>query len=347
MIKVLVVDDSAVVRKILLAELELDPQIEVVGTAPDPFIARDKIIKLNPDVITLDIEMPRMDGLTFLKKLMRYHPVPVVVVSSLAPKNSANAMEAVRLGAVEVLAKPGEAYTVGDMAMEIREKVKAAAKANIKKMHSYGDDAITPRPAMLETTNKVVAIGASTGGTDAIRRILKAMPSNAPGMVITQHMPGHFTREFAMHLDRDCEMEVTEAQDGDIVGPGKALIAPGNFHMLLKRTGAVYSVAVKDGPRVNRHRPSVDALFESAAACAGPNSVGVLLTGMGTDGAKGLFKMREAGAATIAQDEESCVVFGMPAEAIKTGAAGIVCGLDSMPDEILRSAEKGAAAEKR
>jgi two-component system chemotaxis response regulator CheB len=336
MIKVLVVDDSAVVRQILQSALSSDPDIQVVGTAPDPFVARDLIVQLKPDVLTLDVEMPRMDGLTFLRKLMHYYPLPVIVVSSLTPEGSGLALEALSSGAVEVMCKPGAAFTVGDMGEELVEKVKAAAHAKVTKTEK--DVAREAPGALGRTTNKVVAMGASTGGTVALERILSRMPVDGPGIVIAQHMPAMFTKQFAARMNQISEMEVREAVDGDSVIPGVALIAPGNFHMLLKRSGARYFVNVKTGPMVHRQRPAVEVLFRSVARAAGANAVGVLLTGMGADGAEGLLEMRQAGAATIAQDEASCVVFGMPRAAIEIGAAERVMSLDKIPHEMLRLA---------
>lgn len=336
--KVLIVDDSAIVRQILLKELSRDPQIEVVGTAIDPYIARDKIVKLRPDVITLDIEMPRMDGITFLKKLMKFYPLPVIVVSSLTPRGGELALEAIESGAVEIMSKPGAAYTVGDMSVELIDKIKAAAKVKVNKKDIAFLKAPTSvkRLAMTRTTNKVVAIGASTGGTQALQRVLSTMPGNAPGTMVVQHMPEHFTCAFADRLNEICELDVKEAKDGDRVVPGKALIAPGNYHMLLRRSGAMYYVQVKKGPLVSRHRPSVDVLFKSVARYAGKNAIGVILTGMGGDGAEGLLKMKENGANTIAQDEASCVVFGMPKVAIELDAVDKIVGLDKIPEQILK-----------
>lgn len=337
-IKVLVVDDSAVVRNIFSKELSYDPDIEVVGTAPDPYVARDRIAKLKPDVITLDIEMPRMDGLTFLRKLMMHYPIPTIVVSSLTTKGGELAMEALYEGAVEVMCKPGAAYTVGDMALTLTEKIKAAARVNLKEMARTQKTAVAAEKKKLsltKTTNKVVAIGASTGGTQALESILTALPPNAPGIVIVQHMPEKFTKSFADRLDTICDIHVKEAEDGDRVIPGQAIIAPGNMHMMLKRSGATYYVQVRTGPLVKRQRPSVEVLFNSVSKFAGSNAIGVILTGMGSDGADGLLKMKESGAATLAQDEKSCVVFGMPQEAIKLGAANKVVSLDRMPAEIL------------
>jgi two-component system, chemotaxis family, protein-glutamate methylesterase/glutaminase len=338
-IRVLVVDDSAVVRRIISEELSKETDIEVVGTAPDPFVARDKILRLKPDVITLDMEMPRMDGLTFLKKLMRYYPLPVIIVSSLTPRSSGLAMEALENGAVEVLCKPGDAYSVGDMGIELKEKIRAAARTNLTRVVAISASSHPPLPnvasAPSSATQKLIAIGASTGGTEALKQVLMGMPANSPSILIVQHMPPHFTRTFAERLDGLCQIEVREAKDGDSVMQGQALIAPGNFHMLLRRSGAKYYVIVKDGPRVHHQRPAVDVLFNSVAQYAGSNALGVLLTGMGTDGAKGLLQMKEAGAKTIAQDEQSCVVFGMPKEAIKLGAADAIVPLEFISREII------------
>ncbi len=334
--KVLVVDDSAVVRKIFTGELSRDPQIEVVGTAPDPFIARDKIMSLKPDVLTLDVEMPRMDGITFLRKLMKHYPLPVIIVSSLTQHGSDLAMEALDAGAVEVMAKPGESYSVGDMSVELIEKVKAAALARpVKMTDSPGKSQKRPSLSLTKTTNKVVAIGSSTGGTVALQQLLSTLPGNTAGMVIVQHMPENFTRSFAERLNQLCEMEVSEARDRDTVVPGKVLIAPGNSHMMLSRSGANYYVNVRTGPLVNRHRPSVEVLFKSVARYAGANAVGVMLTGMGGDGAQAMLEMKKAGSFNIAQDEASCVVFGMPKEAIKTGGVDRVSPLSQIPQDIL------------
>jgi two-component system chemotaxis response regulator CheB len=341
-IRVLVVDDSAVVREVFSRELARDPAIEVVGAVPDPYVARDEIVRLEPDVVTLDVEMPRMDGITFLRKLMRYHPMPVIIVSSLTQKGGSLALEALESGAVDVMCKPGSAYAVGDMSIELREKVKAAAGARLRVPSA---SSVAPaRLSLSKTTHVVVAIGASTGGCQALQAVLSAMPANAPGIVVVQHMPEHFTRSFAERLNGLCAMEVKEAEDGDTVSPGRVLIAPGNRHMLLSRSGAVYQVTVKDGPLVSRHRPSVDVLFKSVARFAGSNAVGAILTGMGNDGAAGLKEMRTAGAATVAQDEASCVVFGMPKEAIKLEAAAHILPLDSIAGKLLELAARTAAA---
>ncbi len=342
-IRVLVVDDSAVVRQILTKELSRDPQIEVVGTAPDPYVARDKIVQLKPDVLTLDIEMPRMDGLAFLRKLMHFQPMPVVVVSSVAEAGGELVLEALELGAVEVMCKPGAAYKIGDLALQLVDKVKAAALVRQPKPRLTAD---RPKPtaatALSKTTHKIIAIGTSTGGTEALRYVLPRLPANSPGVMIVQHMPKGFTASFAESLDRESAIAVKEAEAGDTVAPGTALVAPGNSHMLLRRCGAVYRVAIKDGPHVNRHRPSVDVLFKSVATFAGKNAIGVIMTGMGNDGAAGLLAMRQAGAQTIAQDESTSTVFGMPREAIKLEAADRVLPLDAIPGAICRMAESEA-----
>ncbi|MCX7822274.1 MAG: chemotaxis response regulator protein-glutamate methylesterase [Syntrophobacterales bacterium] len=340
-IKVLIVDDSAIVRKIFTQELSKYPDIEVVGTAPDPYIARDKIVALKPDVITLDIEMPRMDGLTFLRKLMKYYPIPTIVVSSLTPKNSAMALEALEAGAVEVLAKPGGSYSVGDMSVQLVEKIRAAARAKIlsSPLSTYvkpsDDTSGLLKLSLTQTTHKVIAMGASTGGTEALKAVLMQLPPTSPGIVIVQHMPPKFTQAFAERLNGLCQIAVREAKNNDAVIPGVALIAPGNYHMVLKRSGARYYVEIKDGPLVCYQRPSVDVLFHSVARYAGSNAIGVIMTGMGRDGASGLLEMKKAGAKTIAQDEESCVVFGMPKEAIKIGAVDVVAPLQDIPKVIL------------
>ncbi|MFC1715140.1 chemotaxis response regulator protein-glutamate methylesterase [Candidatus Poribacteria bacterium] len=342
MIRVLIVDDSAVVREIFTKEFAKDPELEVVGTAIDPYIARDKIVQLKPDVITLDVEMPRMDGITFLRKLMRYHPLPVIIVSSLTQAGGQMAMEAMNAGAVEVMCKPGGSYSVGDMSIGLIDKIKAAASVNMQRWISSSKkaSAASPRLSMIRTSNKVVAIGASTGGTQALLKVLSSFPADAPGTVVVQHMPEHFTAAFAQRLDTLCTVTVKEAVNGDSVVSGKALVAPGNKHMLLRRSGARYHVEVKNGPLVRRHRPSVEVLFNSVSLAAGPNAVGVIMTGMGADGADGMLKMKQAGASTIAQDEASCVVFGMPREAIQRGGVDHVVPLDRIPESILRLAQQ-------
>ena len=331
-IKVLVVDDSAIVRKILTEQLNRDRRIEVVGTAPDPFIARDKILSLQPDVLTLDVEMPRMDGITFLRKLMKHHPMPVVVVSSLTPKGGEVAMEALDAGAVEVMCKPGAAYTVGDMSEDLIRKVKAASQVKLVKRSATGatSSQTKQRLSMTRTTDKIFAIGASTGGVEALTSVLTMLPSNAPGTLVVQHMPIQFTSSLAQRLNSLCAMEVKEASDGDHVICGRVLIAPGGKHMLLRRSGARYYAAIKDGPKVCYQKPSVEVMFQSVAKYAGANSVGAILTGMGSDGARGLLQMRQEGAHTLAQDEATCVVFGMPKEAIALGGAEKITALQEI-----------------
>lgn len=338
-VKVLIVDDSSIVRRMLSDELSKQPGIEVVGTAPDPFVARDKILTLHPDVITLDIEMPRMDGISFLRRLMKHHPIPVIIVSSLTPKGCETALACIEAGAVDVLCKPGASYSIGDLASELGEIIRGASGARLRTPTAIA--APTAKPvaplssrAMIQTTNKVVAIGSSTGGTEALRSVLTQLPKQCPGIIMTQHMPEGFTASFAERLDSLCEIEVREAKDGDYVSPGVALLAPGNKHMRLSRDGARYIVKVCDGPRVCRHRPSVEVLFESTAQYAGANALGMILTGMGDDGATALGSMRKAGAVTIAQDEASCVVFGMPKEAIARGSAMLVSPLTDMAKHI-------------
>jgi two-component system chemotaxis response regulator CheB len=344
-IRVLVVDDSAIVRKILTEALSGQPDLEVVGTAPDPYIARDKILALEPDVLTLDIEMPRMDGLTFLKKLMHFRPMPVIIISSLAQASCQTAMQALSLGAVEVLAKPGGPYSVGELRLELASKIRAAAASRVRPTAPVDRAAPTAPPRLAAsqwTPSTVIAIGASTGGTEAIAGILPRLPQGVPGIVITQHIPAGFSRAFATRLNQMCAFEVKEAEEGDAVYPGRALIAPGDFHMLLRKSADGYRVNVKTGPRVCYQRPSVDVMFSSVAESAGAHAVGVLLTGMGSDGAQGLLKMRQTGARTIAQDEASCVVFGMPREAIRAGAAGRVVALPGIPQAILSAVPPGA-----
>jgi two-component system chemotaxis response regulator CheB len=325
------------VRKVLSEELSRFDDIEVVGTAVDPYAARDKIVKLQPDVVTLDIEMPRMDGLSFLAKLMKHFPIPVIIVSSLAPENSETALQALAMGALDVVSKPGSTFSTPDVAHLIRA-IRGVKTAKVRKAMERGaaNNSAT-RNVVLETTHKILAIGASTGGTKAIETVLTAFPPTMPGIVLVQHMPEHFTRAFANRLNTICAVEVREAQDDDPVVPGVALIAPGNFHMQLMRSGASYYVRVKDGPQVHHQRPAVDVLFQSVAQNAGRNAIGVLLTGMGADGAKGLLAMRESGGRTFAEDESTCVVFGMPREAIKLGAAERVIPLHDMAKTVINT----------
>ncbi|MGD0819454.1 MAG: chemotaxis response regulator protein-glutamate methylesterase [Desulfomonilia bacterium] len=349
-IKVLIVDDSALVRQTLHDILSSDPRIEVIGLASDPFNAAEKIKEVLPDVITLDVEMPRMDGLTFLKKIMSQHPIPVVICSSLAGKNTETALKALEFGAVEVIHKPalGTKQMLQESSTLLCDVVVAASRTKAKRISNettlatpkLSADVIIPkaRPdAVLQTTEKVVAVGASTGGTEALKVFLEAMPRDCPGIVIVQHMPEGFTAAFSQRLDSICQITVKEAANNDTVLPGHALIAPGNHHLLLKRSGARYFVEIKDGPLVSRHRPSVDVLFRSTARYAGRNAISVIMTGMGDDGAKGMLEMKEAGAYTIAQNEESCIVFGMPHEAIKLGGVDKVLPLDAIAGEIMRT----------
>lgn len=337
-IRVLVVDDSAVVRKVLTENLKQNEDIEVVGTASDPYIARDKIVTLKPDVITLDIEMPRMDGLTFLSKLMRHHPIPVIIVSSLTPKGSSTALRALELGAVEVFCKPGSEFSMGAVTKSLADKIRAAANASVNRARVAPREVqgvVSEKSMALCTTKNVLAIGASTGGTEAIKRVLTALPITTPGTVIVQHMPPHFTTEFAKRLNGLCAMEVKEAEGGEVLRTGLALLAPGGFHLLVHRSGALYVARLKEGPAVHYQRPSVDVLFNSVARYAGVNALGVLLTGMGVDGAAGLKKMRDEGAYTIAQDEETSVVYGMPKAAAELDAVEAVLPLDRIPHGIL------------
>lgn len=354
-IKVLVVDDSALVRQTLVSILESDPMIEIIGVAADPFIAVERIKECRPDVITLDIEMPRMDGLTFLKKLMSQHPIPVVVISTLTEKGTDSALLALEYGAVEVLAKPKvNTKTLLELStIELCGKVKAAAQAHLRKKQisehtaTRSSDGVEPKlsadailskaryASMVQTTESVIAIGASTGGTEALRVVLEEFPADCPGVVVVQHMPEMFTKQFAKRLNDLCQVTVKEAVNGDKVLRGQVLIAPGGKHMLVKRSGAIYHVEVIDGPLVNRHRPSVDVLFRSVARFAGKNAVAAILTGMGDDGARGMLEMKEAGAFTVAQDEKTCVVFGMPKEAIKLGGVDKVVPLSEVTKTLL------------
>lgn len=342
-IKVLIVDDSALIRSLLTDIIDSQSDMEVVGTAPDPLVARERIKALNPDVLTLDVEMPRMDGLVFLEKLMRLRPMPVLMVSSLTEKSSFLTLRALELGAVDFVTKPKIDISRGmqEYAQEITEKIRTAAKARIRQpppnVHlsverkNTADVVLPVTHRTFSSTEKVIAIGASTGGTEALKTFLAAMPHDAPGILITQHMPEAFTRTFAQRLNNLCRLSVKEAEHGERVLPGHAYIAPGNRHILLARSGANYVIELSDGPPVSRHRPSVDVLFRSAANCAGKNAVGIIMTGMGDDGAAGMLEMREAGGYTFAQDEKSCVVFGMPKEAIARGGVDEVLPLCEMP----------------
>lgn len=338
--RVLVVDDSALVRRVLCEEISKFGDFTVVGSAVDPYDAREKIIQLHPDVLTLDLEMPRMDGLSFLAKLMKYHPMPVVVVSSQAQEGSAAALTALELGAVEVVPKPGSQLSVPDVGRRLIYALRAAAAARMENLQLHipmsDKEVQAPSTVSLPTaTHKIVAIGASTGGTQAIEAVLRGMPADAPGTIIVQHMPQSFTCAFADRLNRVCPMHIREARDMDDLTTGMALIAPGDKHMVLQKSGARYHVRIKDGPRVHFQRPSVDVLFQSVASSAGQNAIGVLLTGMGSDGARGLLAMQHNGAHTIAQDEKSCVVFGMPKQAIELGGVDEVLPLSKIAKAIL------------
>jgi two-component system chemotaxis response regulator CheB len=351
-IKVLVVDDSAVVRQTLSAIIESDPGLHLMGVASDPYVAARKMMDEVPDVITLDVEMPRMDGLTFLRRIMQQHPIPVVIISSLTENGTATGLRALELGAVEIITKPkmDTKTFFEESRIRICDAIKAAAQARLKRKSAviphikvepkYSADAVIPSlksgSSMIKTTEKIIALGASTGGTEALTVFLQGMPLDSSGIVIVQHMPEEFTRSFANRLNDICAITVKEAENNDTIIRGRALIAPGNKHMLVKRSGARYYVEVTDGPLVNRHRPSVDVLFRSVAINAGANSIGVIMTGMGADGAKGLLEMKEVGAYTIAQDEKSCVVFGMPHEAIKLDAAAKVLPLDQISGYVIR-----------
>ncbi|OIP03318.1 MAG: chemotaxis response regulator protein-glutamate methylesterase [Bacteroidetes bacterium CG2_30_32_10] len=348
--KVLIVDDSAVVRQTLTSIFQSDKEIEVIGVASDPYIAAHKIQDEIPDVITLDIEMPRMDGLTFLRKIMTQHPIPVVIISSLTEKGSQTAIRALEYGAIDIITKPklDTKKFFEESKIRLCDAVKAAAISKIERKKMITPTlGVTPKlsadvilqkaqqTSMLKTTELVVAVGASTGGTEALREFLEALPHDSPGIIIVQHMPEMFTRSFANRLNELCRITVKEAENNDSVLRGRALIAPGNYHMLLKRSGARYYVEIKSGPLVNRHRPSVDVLFRSTAKYAGANAIGIIMTGMGDDGAKGLLEMKEAGAFTIAQDEKSCVVFGMPKEAIKLGGVDKILPLEHIANFVI------------
>jgi two-component system, chemotaxis family, protein-glutamate methylesterase/glutaminase len=349
-IRVLIVDDSAIVRQSMESLLNSDKNFQVIGTAADPYYAAEKIKKELPDVITLDIEMPRMDGITFLQKIMSQHPIPVVICSSLSGKGSETALKAIEYGAVDIIEKPkvGTKEFFKESKITICDTIKAAAQVNVKRViktqpkkitKKLTADAMLPKAtsrAMIQSTEKVIVVGASTGGTEALKTFLEALPANTPGIVIVQHMPENFTRAFADRLNSTCHMTVREAKDNDSVLRGFALIAPGNKHVLMKRSGARYYIEVKDGPLVSRHRPSVDVLFRSASRYAGKNACGVIMTGMGDDGAKGMLELNEAGAYTIAQDEASCVVFGMPKEAINLGGVNQILPLEAIAGSVLK-----------
>lgn len=353
-IRTLIVDDSAVIRTLLSAILSSDPNIEVVGTAPDPYVARDLLIKLRPDVMTLDIEMPRMDGITFLEKVMTHFPVRTLIISSLSQAGAASSLRALELGAVDVLAKPAldVTHSMNEMSTELIDRVKAVARARMPTPRAVGASSSVSAgqyvkkdyTSLAKTTHQILAIGASTGGTEAIKTVLTALPDDIPGTVIVQHMPPVFTKTYAESLQKVCRFEVKEAEDGDRVHPGRALLAPGNFHMELVRNGAFYHVKLNQEPMLHRVRPAVDILFQSVARKAGANAIGVILTGMGRDGAQGLLEMKAAGSYNIAQDEASCVVFGMPREAIQAGAANIVLPLEKIANEVLEQVKQRRVA---
>lgn len=355
-IKVLIVDDSALVRQMLTDILSKDRQIEVVGSAPDPLVAREKIKQLNPDVLTLDVEMPKMDGITFLEKLMKLRPMPVVMVSTLTEKGADVTLQALELGAVDYVAKPKVdlAHTLDDYAQELISKIKVAASARVKPLNRpvISDSAVAPKFSAdaviaksdirrpFKTTDKIIAIGASTGGTEAIKDVLMGLPADFPGIVITQHIPEAFSGPFAKRMNNSCQMTVYEAQDGQQVLPGHVYIAPGHSHLLVQRDGARYICRLNDGPPVNRHKPAVDVLFRSVAQNVGHNAIGVILTGMGDDGARGLKEIRDTGAWTIAQDENTSVVWGMPGEAVKHDAVEEILPLGRIPKRLIDLIEK-------
>jgi two-component system, chemotaxis family, protein-glutamate methylesterase/glutaminase len=348
-IKVLIIDDSALIRALLSEIINAQPDMEVVGTAPDPLAARERIKALNPDVLTLDVEMPKMDGLVFLEKLMRLRPMPVVMVSSLTEKSCDITLRALELGAFDYVTKPKIDIRSGllEYAQELAEKIRGAHHSHLKRPvgqrpaprqveHKHTADAVLPTNHLhFSTTEKVIVVGASTGGTEALKVFLSALPPDCPAILVTQHMPEAFTRAFAARLNGLCAMAVKEAEHGERVLPGHAYIAPGNRHLLLSRSGANYTATLSDGPAVSRHRPSVDVMFRSAANCAGSNCLGIIMTGMGDDGATGMLEMHQVGAHTLAQDEESCVVFGMPKEAIARGGVDEVVSLGDLSGRLI------------
>lgn len=351
-IKVLIVDDSAIVRQILSETVAAEPDMEVVGTAPDAYVARDKVRALKPDVLTLDIEMPRMDGLTFLRQLMREQPIPTIIVSSLGQSSCAATLEALRCGAVDVLAKPAGPYSVGELRQSLAARIRGAAVARPRIARDLAADLQREQETIAAAdltydSRTVIAIGASTGGTVAIQEILLQLSADMPPMVVTQHIPAGFSLAFANRLNKLCRIEVREASDGDTLHRGLALIAPGDYHLLLRRTGAGYAIELRQGPQVCYQRPSVDVMFASVAQAAVSHGVGVLLTGMGTDGAKGMLALKRAGAVTIAQDELSCVVYGMPREAMRLDAVGTIAALADIPGILTRAVKRHAAPAAR
>lgn len=340
-IRVLIVDDSATAREVLSNALKKDREIEIIGTAPDAYVARDKIVSLKPDVVCLDVEMPRMDGITFLKKIMKYMPVPVLMVSSLTQKGASVTLDALEAGAIDYVAKPHQNIYDGidDIEKELIAKVKMVASSNLKARISKrilsGESPIEKKYSLANTTNKMIAIGASTGGTVALTELIQAFPRDIPGTVIVQHMPAGFTESFAKRLNELSDVEVAEAKDGDVISKGKVLIAPGDYHMVIRREGGQYKVKLGTGDKVSGHRPSVDVLFNSVSKYAGANAIGVILTGMGSDGAKGLLQMKNSGAHTIGQNEKSCIVYGMPKVANDIGAVEVELPLEKINDKII------------
>lgn len=347
-IRVLCVDDSALIRDLMREIVNEQPDMEMVAVAPDPLVARDLIKQHNPDVLTLDVEMPRMDGLDFLERLMRLRPMPVLMVSSLTQAGSEITLRALELGAVDFIEKPSMGIRSGMQGYSelIAEKIRAAARSRPRRKPASPQAQVERIQAPMVSSEKLLALGASTGGTEALRRVLEVMPANSPAILVVQHMPGGFTRSFAKRLDGLCAMTVKEAEDGERVLPGHAYIAPGDAHLKLMRSGANYQAALDSGPPVNRHRPSVDVLFDSVARVAGRNAIGALLTGMGKDGAAGLLAMREAGSPTLAQDEQSCLVFGMPREAIARGAASEILDLEDIAPRLLALAAASGRAQR-
>ena len=337
-IRVLVVDDSAVVRRMITEALSQDSEIEVVGTACDPFVARDKILELNPDVLTLDIEMPRMDGLTFLRILQQHRPMPVIIISSISQAGSRAALDAIEFGAVDVLAKPRSAWNLGELRADLARRVKTAMTAQLKNLHPPSTG-VAPLQANGENFNarQLIVIGASTGGTEAIKDVLTHLPTSLPGILIVQHIPPVFSKTFAERLNAVCALEVREAVQGDVVQPGLALVAPGDFHMAVNWENNSYRVQLRQDPPIHHTRPAVDMLFNSAARCAGANAVGVLLTGMGRDGAQGMKQLKTAGATNLVQNEATCVVYGMPGAAVELGVAHRILPLDQIPQAILHT----------
>lgn len=347
MIRILVVDDSAIVRRLLTTNLSREPDFEVVGSAVDPYVARDRILQLKPDVLTLDIEMPRMDGLSFLERLMQHHPMPVVIVSSLAPANSEAALRALALGAAEIVAKPTNQYSAPDVQAGLARAIRAAAAAKSRLKPIAAQPVVQRGVTGLRTTDKLIVIGASTGGTSAVEHVLRGLPPNVPGTIVVQHMPVGMTAPFAARLQSLTSLVVREARDGDRLSPGMVLVAPAGVHTSVKRSGAQMIVKIKDGPRIHHQKPAVDVLFHSVATEAGPNAVGVLLTGMGEDGASGLLAMKDAGAHTIAQSEETCVVYGMPRAAVERGAAVRIAHLEHVADAIMEACSHSSAAASK